>query len=370
MNKRDVYVTGVGLHKFGRFPEKTTQQLVLEAVQGALADAETGFNGIQAVYYSHVYYQGMSPAENFLAPLGLTGIPFANVENACSSGTTALWLAWWAVTSGQFDTVLVAGAERVPSGPVTTLDASDPRRYVGDDHMMATYALRMRRYMDDYGAPVESIAQVAVKARANAAMNPNAHQSKPVTLEEVLASRMIAEPLTVMQCCPTSEGSAAVVLSSKRAAGVKSVRLRAAALRTDPYRAPGVDNPDGIALAANEAFALAGVGPKDIDLAQVHDASTVGEILRLEALGLIPRGEGWIATKEGRTALTGSLPTNTDGGLMAMGHPFGASGIRMLHETVTQLRGAAGPRQIAKARTGLIQCSGAGGVASVAIASV
>jgi acetyl-CoA acetyltransferase len=147
------------------------------------------------------------------------------------------------------------------------------------------------------------------------------------------------------------------------------VRLRGSALRTERFHGPGADNPDAVELAAREAYEQAGLGPEDIDLAQVHDAATIGEILRIEALGLVPRGEGWVATREGRTEIGGALPVNTDGGLLAMGHPFGASGIRMLHETVTQLRGTAGARQVSRARAGLVQCSGAGGVCSVIIAS-
>ena len=368
-HRRDVFVSGVGLHAFGRFPGFTTQALVLEAVEEALRDAAVDYKAVQAVYYAHVYYQGMSAGEHMLAPLGLTGVPFVNVENACSSGTTALWLAYWAIATGQFDCALVAGAERVPAGPVSVLDAGDPRRLVGDDHMMAAYALRMRRYMDDHGAPAEAIAQVAVKARANAVLNDRAHQRRAVTLEEVMRSRMVADPLTLLQCCPTSEGSAAAILTSTRTAGSRPVRIRGAALRTDPYHGPGVANPDVVTLAGRDACTQAGLGPGEIDIAQVHDASTFGEILRIEALGLVPEGEGWVATRDGRTALHGALPVNTDGGLLAMGHPFGASGIRMLHETTIQLRGRAGPRQVARARAGLVQCSGAGGVCTVLIAS-
>lgn len=373
-SRREVLVAGAGLHPFGRFPGTSTAAMVEVAVQSALDDAGLGFDAVQAVYYAHVHYQGMSPGEQMLAPFGLTGIPFVNVENACSSGTTAIWLAHWAIATGQFDCALVVGAERVPPGPVTVLDETDPRRFVGDDHMMAAYALRMRQYMRQSGAPVEAMVQVAVKARRHALENPWAQRKQALTLQEVLASRMIAEPLTLYQCCPTSEGAAATVLVAADApAGRRApqpwVRLRGSALRTERFHGPGADNPDVVELAAREAYEQAGLGPEDIDLAQVHDAATIGEILRIEALGLVPKGEGWVATREGRTEIGGALPVNTDGGLLAMGHPFGASGIRMLHETVTQLRGTAGARQVSRARAGLVQCSGAGGVCSVIIAS-
>lgn len=372
--RREVLVAGAGLHPFGRFPGLSTEAMVELAVQRALDDAGCGFDAVQAVYYSHVHYQGMSPGEHMLAQFGLTGIPYVNVENACSSGTTAIWLAHWAIAMGQFDCALVVGAERVPPGPVTVLHEADPKRFVGDDHMMATYALRMRQYMLEFGAPVEAIAQVAVKAHRHAIENPWAQRKQTLTLDEVLSSRMIADPLTLYQCCPTSEGAAATLLvaadtSVGRRVAKPRVRLRGSALRTERFHGPGIDNPEALALAAAEAYEQAGLGPEDIDLAQVHDAATIGEILRIEALGLVPKGEGWVATREGRTQIGGALPVNTDGGLLAMGHPFGASGIRMLHETVTQLRGTAGARQVSGACTGLVQCSGAGGVCSVIIAS-
>lgn len=373
-SRREVFVAGVGLHPFGRFPEMSTEAMVELAVQRALDDAGLGFNAIQAAYYSHVHYQGMSPGEQMLSQFGLTGIPYVNVENACSSGTTAIWLAHWAIALGQFDCALVVGAERVPPGPVTTLHESDPKRFVGDDHMMATYALRMRQYMLESGAPAEAIAQVAVKARRHAAANPLAQRKQTLTLAEVLGSRMIADPLTLYQCCPTSEGAAAAVLVAAGGPLGKRVRqpwirLRGSSLRTERFHGAGVENPEAIQLAAREAYEQAGIGPEDIDVAQVHDAATIGEILRIEGLGLVPKGEGWVATRDGETEIGGKLPVNTDGGLLAMGHPFGASGIRMLHETVNQLRGTAGERQVSGAATGLLQCSGAGGVCSVIIAS-
>ncbi|MBI4507726.1 MAG: thiolase family protein [Chloroflexi bacterium] len=372
--RRSVVVAGVGLHPFGRFPEKSTEQMVQEATQAALADAGVGFGDVEIAYYAHMYYQGASPGERFLAPFGLTGIPMVNVENACSSGTTAIWQAYWAVATGQFDCALVVGSERVPRGPVAVTAEDDPQRFVGDDHMMATYALRMRRYIASYGAPVEAIAGIAVKAHRNAVHNPYAQYKKEFTLDDVLGSRMIAEPLTLYQCCPTSEGAAAAVLVAedalpRRADGRPTVYVRAAALTTERYHSRGIDNPDSVAAAAEEAFRQAGISAREVDLVQVHDAATIGEVLRIESLGLVPKGEGWAASQSGATALGGELPVNTDGGLLAMGHPFGASGIRMLHETVVQIRGLAGPRQVKDAKTGLVQCSGAGGVCTVIIAS-
>jgi acetyl-CoA acetyltransferase len=374
---REVMVIGVGLHPFGRFPGKDLASLALDAVVEALKDSGVRWKDIPIAYFGHVYYHGMSVGETALSKLGLTGVPIINVENACSSGSTAFWQAYWGITSGIFDLALAFGAEKVPSGPVTVTAAASPDRYIGSDHMMAGYALRMRRYMEDTGAPATALAQVAVKARQNAALNPYAHRKDTFTVEEVLNSRPIADPLTLYQCCPTSEGAAAAVLCAKDSLGrysidkKRSVRIAAAALTSGNYNGKGSDHsafsPYRTEPAALQAYEMSGLGPEDINLVQVHDAATIGELQQLEALHLVPWGEAWRATAQGRTALIGDIPTNTDGGLLAMGHPFGASGIRMIHETVTQLRHEAGPRQVADPKVGLAQCSGAGDVTTVHI---
>jgi acetyl-CoA acetyltransferase len=370
-------VAGVGLHPFGRFPDKDLASLARDAVVESLKDARVPWKDIPVAYFGHVYYHGMSVGETALAKLGLTGIPVINVENACSSGSTAFWQAYWGITSGMFDLALAFGAEKVPGGPVTVTATDSPDRYIGGDHMMAGYALRMRRYMADTGATAAALAQVAVKARRNAALNPFAHRKEPFTLEEVLQSRRIADPLTLYQCCPTSEGAAAAVLCAREALGRygidqnRAIRVAAAVLRSGGYNGQGSDHsafsPYRTEPAALQAYEMSGLGPEDVDLVQVHDAATIGELQQLEALHLVPWGEAWRATQEGRTEISGDIPTNTDGGLLAMGHPFGATGIRMIHEIVTQLRREAGPRQVANPRVGLAQCSGAGDVTTIHI---
>ncbi len=374
---REVVVVGVGLHPFGRFPEEDLASMALVSVVDALRDAGVAWKDIPVAYFGHVYYQGMSVGETALAKLGLTGVPIINVENACSSGSTAFWQAYWGITSGMFDLALAFGAEKVPGGPVTVTSEQSPDRYIGADHMMAGYALRMRRYMEETGAPADAFAQVTVKARQNAALNPFAHRQQTYTAAEVLESRLIADPLTLFQCCPTSEGAAAAVLCAREDLArygledSRAVRVAAACLTSGNYNGRGSDHsafsPYRTEPAALQAYEMSGLGPKDVDLAQVHDAATIGEIQQLEALHLAPWGEGWRATIDGRTSLAGDIPTNTDGGLLAMGHPFGATGIRMIHETVTQLRHEAGPRQVANAKVGLAQCSGAGDVTTVHI---
>ncbi|MFQ6028219.1 MAG: thiolase family protein [Dehalococcoidia bacterium] len=374
---RDVMVAGVGLHPFGRFPEQDLAALARAAVVDALQDSGVPWKEIPVAYFGHVYYYGMSVGETALGALGLTGIPIINVENACSSGSTAFWQAYWGVASGLFDLALAFGAEKVPSGPVTVTAADSPERYIGGDHMMAGYALRMRRYMEETGAPATAFAQISVKARQNAALNPFAHRKETYTVEEVLNSRLIADPLTLYQCCPTSEGAAAAVICAADALDrydinqSRAIRIAAAVLRSGNYNGRGSDHsafsPYRTEPGALEAYEMSGLGPEDVDLVQVHDAATIGELQQLEALHLFPQGEAWRGTVEGRTALSGDIPTNTDGGLLAMGHPFGATGIRMIHENVTQLRGEAGARQVASPRVGLAQCSGAGDVTTVHI---
>ena len=374
---REVVVAGVGLHPFGRFPEKDLASLALEAVVPALQDAGVGWKDIPVAYFGHVYYHGMSVGETALASLGLTGIPIINVENACSSGSTAFWQAYWGIATGLYDMALAFGAEKVPRGPVTVTSDESPERYIGGDHMMAGYALRMRRYMEETGAPATAFAQVSVKARQSAALNPYAHRKQKYSLEEVLQSRLIADPLTLYQCCPTSEGAAAAVLCAADALdryGIdknRSVRIAAAVLSSGSYNGRGSDHsafsPYRTEPGALKAYEMSGIGPEEVDLVQVHDAATIGELQQLESLHLVPFGEAWQATLDGRTALGGDIPTNTDGGLLAMGHPFGATGIRMIHETVLQLRQEAGPRQVANPKVGLAQCSGAGDVTTVHI---
>jgi acetyl-CoA acetyltransferase len=370
---REVVVGGAGLHPFGRFPDKSVHDLAREAVIQALADSGIKFKDIQVAYFGHVYRDGATPGEMTLRQMGLTGIPVVNVENACSSGSTALWLAYWNVAMGMFDIALAFGSEKVPRGPVAATEEGSPARLLGADFMMASYALGMRRYMELYGAPAEAFGQVAVKAHRNAAINPYAHYKKVFTLEEVMNSRKIADPLTLYQCCPTSEGGAAAVIIAKELAAkyVKNpdrcVTIIGASLRTQKWGDEEEDEGGQIGLVGRDAYEMAGVSPKDINVVQVHDAATSGEVSAIEALGLVPKGKAWKMELDGETEIGGSLPVNTDGGLQGMGHPFGATGIRMVHELCTQLRGEAGVRQVKNAHVGLAQNSGAGGVATAFI---
>ena len=270
--QREVVVLGVGLHPFGRFPEKELPQLAQGAVVEALKDARVRWKDVHIAYFGHVYYQGMSLGEVTLRELGLTGIPIVNVENACSSGSTAFWQAYWGIATGVYDMALAFGAEKVPRGPVTVTSEGSPERLIGADHMMAGYALRTRRYMEECGAPIEAIAQVSVKAHLDAAVNPYAQYKKTFTLDEVLESRPIADPLTLYQCCPTSEGASAAILCGRDSLkdfapdNDHYITIAAATLTTGTYSSRGSDhpalNPYHSEEAAQQAYSMAGLGPR------------------------------------------------------------------------------------------------------------
>ena len=369
---REVVVAGVGLHPFGRFPDKSIEEMAARAVLEALKDAGLSYPQVQAAYFGHVYYHGMSMGEGILRGLGLTGIPIFNVENACSSSSTAFEMAFWTVASGVYDVALTFGAEKVPRGPVSVTAGDSPARLLGTDHMMASYALRARRYMEEFGAPVEAFVHVAEKAHRNATMNPYAQFQKVFTMKEILESRMIADPLTLYQCCPTSDGASAAVICAREVADKyrldkkRLVTIAGMGIKTNDFEDRKGEHLIAV-RTAKEAYEMAGLGPRDVNVVQVHDAATNAGIFQLEGLMLAERGKGWVLELEGGTEINGKYPTNTDGGLQAMGHPLGATGIRMLHELVTQIRGEAGKRQVKDARVGIAENSGAGEVCTVII---
>ncbi len=368
---REVFVLGAGLHPFGRFPEKSYVELGCTATERALADAGMGWQDIQAAFYSHANFQTIAPGETVLGEMGLNGIPIMSVENACSAGTSAVWLGYHMVSNGLYDIVLCVGAEKMGRGGVAITDEANPTRLLGTDFMMASYALEARRYMATYHAPAEAIAMVSVINHKNGCLNPYSQYQKAYTLDEVMNSRMIADPLTLYQCCPTTDGGAAVVLCSKEIAQSHSrkplVKVASAALLTQKYSRDMDERQLHVLRAGQEAYEKAGIKPKDVDIAEVHDAATIGEILRIEALGLFPEGEGWRAVQEGRVGIKGDVAVNPSGGLQAQGHPMGATGIRQVAELTWHLRGEAGERQVPNARVGLAQTSGAGVISGVCI---
>jgi acetyl-CoA acetyltransferase len=361
-----IYLAGVGMVRFGKYdPSVTFEKLAVGAASQALEDAGAQKRHIEALYVGHVF-GGPVAGQRVAAELGVDGLPVSNHENYCASGATALREAWMAIRAGLYDVVLVIGAEKMTDrikGGVTP-DPSDLDAMQGFV-MTAGHALSARRYMADHGATREQIAMVAVKNHAHSRHNPFAHYQREVTLEEVLGARLVADPLGVLDCSPISDGAAAAVVCSKRGLerlGISSARpqVRAIGLVSGTLRTGLYDlNEEDISRRAGEqAYAKAGIDPRDIDLVEMHDCFTIAEIVRMEGLGLIPRGEGAAWTAAGRTSIGGDLPVNPSGGLLSRGHPVGATGMAQVCELFWQLTGQAGARQVQDAELALAYCKG------------
>jgi benzoylsuccinyl-CoA thiolase BbsB subunit len=366
----NVVVLGVGLHPFGRFPTKTLDDLAREAALAALDDAGIEFKQVEAGYVGRVGGTGppVGVGMRLFGELGQYGIPITNIELACGSSSRAIMLAADAIRAGSAETAMVIGVEKMERGMLRVggADSDGFGSLMGLNVMPAAYAMMAQRHMADYGTKPEHFAQVSVKSHRNAMQNPNAQYRVAITLEEVLASRMVCEPITLYQCCPTSDGASAVVLASEsfaRRHTTSPAHLRAWAGGSPTYTAGRPPQGEGsTALVARRAYERAGVGPGDVEVTQVHDAFTPGEILTIEELGYVEHGEGGRFVWEGGTEITGRCPVNTDGGLLSRGHPMGATGGAMVTEIVRQIRGQAGARQVTEARVGLVQNAGIGGV--------
>jgi benzoylsuccinyl-CoA thiolase BbsB subunit len=360
-----VSVIGVGMIPFGKYPQLNIADIGWPAVKAAIRDANIDPRRIEAVY-SGTARGGAMVGQRIMGRLGLAGIPIVNVENACSSSSAALAQGAMAVGSGAFDAVLVIGVEKLTKfgGGTLPLDEDDWEVRLGLS-MPALYAMRAQRYMHDYGVTAEQIAGIPVKNRKHGALNPDAQMRKEVTVAEVLASRMIAEPFTLLQCCPTGDGAAAIILASDRIARQfrrDPISVRASHLTSGRFMAGFRDmtSPEITVRGAKETFEESGLGPEDIDVAEVHDAFSIAELLYYEAFGFCPRGEGTALLESGATQIGGRTPINPSGGLLAKGHPVGATGAAQVVEIVRQLRGEAGPRQVEGAQVGLTHATGGG----------
>lgn len=376
-------VAGVGMVPFGRHPDRTVADLGAAAIVAALEDAGLPWSAVETLYCGAAG-AGLTPGTRVSALLGLTGIPVVNIDNASASGSSAFRSACNDVASGRVDVAVAVGVGK--SGRSLRLDggvggpepgSAEEReqtiaRMQGSLPPVGSFAMRTRRRMHEYGTRMEQFALVAVKNRKHAAANPFAQMRSPLTVEAVMAARMVADPLTVPHCCPVGDGGAAAVVVSEdraRALGVRTpVAVIASAFRT-PAIAGGMDTQDADTTVATcrAAFAEAGLGPGDIDLVQVHDAFTVEEIEYCESMGFCEPGQGEFAVERGELAIGGRIPFSTDGGLLSRGHPLGPTGLAQVHETVLQIRGDAGVRQVAGARTGLMHMVGIGGVCLVQI---
>ncbi|HWP64762.1 MAG TPA: thiolase family protein [Candidatus Limnocylindria bacterium] len=372
---RPVYVRGVGLHPFGRFPDRTLTQIGATAVRAALADAGLERGGFQAAFCGCVY-GGVAAGHKVLTALGLSGPSIVNVEAGCASGGAALALAAGQIAAGAYDDVLVFGMEKMPRGMIRSSFFEPWREEAGLAATPAYFALRAQRLMFESGVTVSDLADVSVQNHAHGVHNPDAMYRKPVTREQVLASPVVCEPLRLLMLCSPNEGAAAVVLSARPGAG--AVRVAAAQHRSHragsvlgehtPLSGLAADaGPTPTEMAAEAAYAQAGIGPGDLDVVELQDTDAARYILSAEELGLCPkRGGGeWLRAAGG--AMRSKLPVNPSGGLLSKGEPLGASALGQVVELVTQLRGAAGARQVADARWALGHTVGRGANACVVV---
>jgi acetyl-CoA acetyltransferase len=375
-----VEIAGTGIHPFGRFDRATVTDLGAVAVRDALAAADVaGRNGFQAAFCGTAY-AGVAAGHKVLDALSLTGGPIVDVEAGCASGAVALMLGAKAVEAGQYDTVLVFGIEKMPRGMIRSTFFEPWREAAGLAATPAYFALRAQRLMFDAGVTKADLAHVVVKNRANGAHNPAAMFRKPVTAEEVLASRVVCEPLHLWMLCTPNEGAAAAVLR-RSVPGRSGVRLAAVEVRSHlpgnvlsestPLSGLARDDiPTPTARAAAAAYEAAGAGPDDLDVVECQDTDAARELLACAELGLCRAEDlpGWLAS--GASAPGGALPVNMSGGLLSKGEPLGASALGQIAELTAQLRGEAGARQVESARVGLAHTAGRGANASVAVLTV
>ncbi len=386
---REVAVIGIGMTKFGELWDKSFRDLVAEAGVKAIMDAGIEGKDIDAMYIGGMSSGGFVEQEH-VAPLAIEvagledfHIPATRVEGACASGGLAMRQGYIAVASGIHDIVLVGGAEKMTD--VVGTEATNVLASAADREWEAffgmtfpgLYALMARYHMHKYGTTQEQLASVAVKNHYNGSMNPNAQFNRKISIEDVLASPMVADPLHLLDCSPITDGAAAAILAPLDIAKKytdKIVKILASTQASDTISLHNRKRFDALPAAihaARQAYKMAGVEPKDIDVAEVHDCFTIAEIMAIEDLGFFEKGKGGKATEEGLTAIDGQIPINTSGGLKAKGHPVGATGIAQINEIVMQLRGEAGKRQVKDAEVGLTHnVGGSGGTAVVHILGV
>lgn len=381
----EIYVAGIGMTRFTAHLDKTYHELSALAMDSVLTDSGLDKNAIQAVFFSNSYWghfdgQHSIRGQCALRPYGLLGIPIINVENACASGSTAFYTGYLAVKSGEYDVVCCLGVEKVAHpdkalafgaflGGMDRQNLEDtlnlyadltkkfdipvpPDDGKGKSIAMDMYGVMARWHMFKYGTTQEQLAKIAVKNRFNGSLNALAHWQQPVTMEKVINDRLISYPITRPMCAPVGDGAAAIIIVSGRTLsklrGPKPVKVRAIG-HTSGFAKRSPEEGEFIGRRLSKiVYDKAGLGPEDIDIAELHDATAFGELVETELLGFTPEGTGGEFAESGKSALNGQLPINTSGGLISRGHPLGASGLAQIHELVTQLRGHAEKRQVPK----------------------
>ena len=373
----DVYIMGVDMIKFGRFPEKTVPQLGAQAALMAMDDAGLTISDMEALYCGNLGQASSMVGQRILQEIGQTGIAVVNCANACATGATAFREAWMSVKAGVFDVVLAVGVEQMGKGLLggTGSGSGIPKEgLLGSGTMPAVFAEAGMEHARNHGTTFEQFAKVSVKNHHHSTMNPKAMYQIETPLDVVMNSEMISYLNTKLMCSVNVDGSAAAVLVSEKKArelGMeRAVKVRASVLTSDPYSDRDLVMPDVNAVtrkAAAQAYEMAGVGPEDVNLVELHDCFATAEILHYENLGLCADGEAGSMIDSGEVALGGRVPVNVSGGLLSKGHPLGATGIANIYEVSTHLRGEADKRQVEGARIGMTHVIGLGSACAIHI---
>lgn len=385
---RSVHVAGAFTTPFGKSPSTPLRVLAAAAVEGVLADAGGTPDAVDAVVFANMTEGSLTGQHSIrgqiaLEETGLRGLPVVNVENACAGGSTAVHVAAMQIESGRADVVLALGAEKLTHpdkarsfaaiGAALDVETTGAGDATSASPFMHVYAAMARDYQERTGATVEDFAAAAVKSHAHGALNPNAQYRDTLTVEEVLGSRTIVDPLRLLMCSPIGDGAAALLLASDEGLArldADAVRLAASVVRSGRRTSLADRRDPAVTVAAREAYAAAGIAPADVDVAEVHDAAAPGELIALEETGLAAAGAAPAMLRAGETSLGGRLPVNTGGGLQSRGHPVGATGCAQLVELCDQLRGRARERQVDGAQIALAENGGGwigGDPAAVAI---
>lgn len=392
----DVYIIGLGMLRFNKYPDRDVRDMAHEVIRDTLADAGLGAKDIQAAFFSNTFWgmftnQHSIRGQVVLRSMGIGAIPVTNVENACAGASTALHLAYTGIRAGMYDCALAVGAEKITSEDklkslsayATCMDVGNFAEQLklmekmnasfkveipagqtppgeGRSIFMDAYAMGAKWHMSRYGSTQRQLAVICAKNHFHGSLNPKAQYQKDMTVEEVLVDRPIAYPLTRAMCAPVGDGAAAAIVCSaqflKKLTGARPVKIRASVHGSGTDRA--IDGEDIGERLVKQAYNMAGVGPADISLAELHDATAYGELHQTEAMGFCPMGQGGPHAETGATKLGGKQPVNTSGGLECRGHPIGASGLAQIYELGQQLRGEAGKRQVESARLGLAENGG------------
>jgi len=373
----DVYILGVDMIKFGRFPDRSVPNIGAEAALMALDDAGLTIEDMQALYCGNLGQSSGMVGQRILQEIGQTGIPVVNCANACATGATAFREAWTAIKADLYDVVLAVGVEQMGKGLLGGTGAGKgiPKEgLLGSGTMPAVFAEAGMEHARNYGTTFEQFAKISVKNHHHSTMNPKAMYQIETPLEEVMNAEMISYPNTKLMCSVNVDGSAAAVLVSEKKAkelGMdRAVKVRASVITSDPYQERDLVMPDVNTCtrkAAKEAYEMAGVGPEDINLVELHDCFATAEMLHYENLGLCGDGEAGKMIDDGEVELGGKVPVNVSGGLLSKGHPLGATGIANIYEVSTHLRGEAGERQVEGAKLGLTHVIGLGSACGIHI---